>query len=351
MIINSKGFQNLDSIKDKREYFTKCYLDSNNKKVLYIHIPFCVRKCNYCICPTKTCSQNDFDVNTYVYDKFTSELLKYNEIFKNVKFDQLYIGGGTPTIISSLWLDKILERIPHVDEIKVKSIECSPEFISPSHIKILKKYGFNYISMGVQSLQENFCKWQNRYFVSKDRLLELSELFKKYEIYFNYDMICYFGKGDIRDLPMFFDDMCFLVNKCKPSSICVHQLHQIEFTEEKTKCLIGTLNKIIAETKGDYECVNSDLVYKDALIETIYQAEYRLVRENREFSHYMWNRYPSIPVKYYDVLAICTDDEVNVNSNVDNLVFVENSNKIGTIKYNDFIYDDYYSLRKRKGLL
>ena len=243
-----------------------------------------------------------------------------------------------------------MKKVPNIEKIRVKAIETSPETVTKEHLEVLTNYRFNYISMGVQSLQENYCKWQNRYFVSKERLIELSELFRRYNIYFNYDMICYFGKGDIRDIPTFLEDMVFITEKCKPSSICVHQLHQIDFSIEKTKQLIESLRYIIKNTNGEYECVNSELKDEDALMDTMYQAEYRLVREKRDFCHYMWKRYPSIPVKYYDVLALSGGECVNVNSNSGDIVFIENEGKLGRVEFKDFIYEDFYNIRKKKGL-
>ena len=349
MVLDKSNFEYLDNIEKKRAFFSKMYLNSYNKKVLYIHIPYCIRKCKYCICATKIYN-NTIDINRYVYESLVNEFTKYKKILESISFDQLYIGGGTPTIISPSCLDDILNMIPNLDKIGVKSIECSPETITSKHLDILKLHGFNYISMGVQSLQENFCKWQNRYFVSKKELYDISNMFRGYDIYFNYDMICYFGKGDIRDIPSFYDDMRYVTSTCKPSSVCVHQLHQIDFSEEKTRHLIHVINKIISESNGEYECVNSELKDEDVLFDTMYQAEYRIVKEKKDFCHYMWKRYPSIPVKYYDVLALSADINVSVNSNVDNIVFVENSDEIGKIEYKDFIYNDYYEIRKKKGL-
>ena len=204
--------------------------------------------------------------------------------------------------------------------------------------------------MGVQTLQQNISKWQNRQYVSKEELLVISNAFRESGIYFNYDMICYLGKGDIRDIPIFKEDLAFIMKECKPSSICVHQHHQIEFSVEKTTMLHNVLKELINSNDLDYECVNALLTEDEILMDTMYQAQYRLVREKQEFCHYMWKRYPMVPVKGYDVLGLGFNKNINVKSNASNLVFSESKNQLLKIVFQDFVYEDFEKVRRAKNL-
>ena len=76
------------------------------------------------------------------------------------------------------------------------------------------------------------------------------------------------GKGDFRDIPAFEHDLDFLMDKCKPSSINIHQMHQTEYTSEKMMKLIKIVRNAIVKHK-DYECINSNLNDDDVFNDTV----------------------------------------------------------------------------------
>lgn len=351
MLIKNFATQNKkasDSVNENRKLFIQKYLENSWKKVLYVHIPFCTSKCKYCICETKACNdENAFDRHIQLIKE---QINLYYDIFKSVKFEQVYFGGGTPTILDAKKLERLFTLIPDFEKIPIKCIECSPNTLSVEHLQLFQRYNFSFISMGVQTLQENICKWQNRYYVTKEELRLISKALSNSNIYFNYDMICYLGKGDIRDIPKFKEDLSYIMKYCKPSSICIHQHHQTEFSEEKTRYLINLLKELTDDKDLGYECINSQLEEEDVKFDTMYQAQYRLVREKRNFNHYMWKRYPMIPVKDYDVLGIGYMEKIQVKSNAKDLLFSESKNIITKIEFLDFVYEDYRNIRIKKHL-
>lgn len=347
-VTNSTAVDTFD-VDTSRALFIQRYLESPWKKVLYLHIPFCPSKCRYCICETRVCSDAE-QLHAFVYTTLVRQIEQYRPALENTRFDQLYIGGGTPTILDAALLREIFNRIPNLRNIPIKCVECSPNTLTFEHLELFTEYSFTFISMGVQSLQKNICKWQNRYHVTADEIVGISRVLAETGIYFNYDMICYLGKGDIRDIPAFEEDMLFLMQQCKPSSICVHQHHQIEFSCEKTRCLQNVLRNLVESPDLDYECINSLLLEEDITRDTMYQAQYRLVRERRDFCHYMWKRYPMVPVRGYDVLGLGFMDRIHVKSNVGDLIFAESRNQFTKVVYQDFVYDDFKQVRQIKGL-
>lgn len=109
---------------------------------LYVHIPYCVRKCPYCdfySVPDRT------DAGTYV-DAVLDELKNYNE-----NFDTVFIGGGTPTSIGGE-LVRLCEALPKADEF---TVEANPGTVDLELLKALKAVGVNRISFGVQSFNDN----------------------------------------------------------------------------------------------------------------------------------------------------------------------------------------------------
>ncbi len=340
-----------DGIVNKQDYFSNLYLqkiDNGNKKILYIHMPLCDEKCKYCICPSVPIRDKD-EVREYASKILKEQIKRYYYVLKNVVFDEIYFGGGTPTLMSAQELENIFYEIPNFIKISIKSIECSPSSITYEHLELFKKYRFSYISFGVQSLDSDICRWQNRRYISPDKIRFLSDTLRCFELYYNFDLICYMSDGDLRDLPYFKWDLEYLMQFCKPSSICIHQLHQSHFTCEKTQKLIELIRNALIQYP-EYECINSELLDEDILDDTMYRAEYRLVRENRNFKHYMWNKYPILPIYGFDILAIGTIRGVNIKSNVEDTLFLPAKDSIQKYRLRKEFAISEEMIRKRKGI-
>ncbi|MDY3928245.1 MAG: radical SAM family heme chaperone HemW [Clostridia bacterium] len=119
----------------------------NDFKGLYIHIPFCIRKCKYCDF-VSYCGQEEN------YDLYIEKLSEEAEEFKGENIDSVFIGGGTPTILSSAQLSKLLRTINNNFNISPDcefSIEANPKTLDKEKLQILKYGGVNRISVGVQS--------------------------------------------------------------------------------------------------------------------------------------------------------------------------------------------------------
>lgn len=116
---------------------------------VYVHLPFCLRKCPYCAFYSVSSTENKFI--PYV-QRLEKEALQYDA----GPVDSIYFGGGTPTalpaeVLSSL-LQNLLSRFPCKGEI---TLEANPATVSLSSLASLRKAGFNRISIGVQSLKDN----------------------------------------------------------------------------------------------------------------------------------------------------------------------------------------------------
>jgi len=121
---------------------------------LYIHIPFCKSRCLYCAFLTFA-GKSDW-VPAYV-DALLKEIRNRAKDYKNSQVETIYFGGGTPSFIDPLLIKKIVRHI--VAYFKVKpgaevTIECNPESVSKSGLKIYTTAGINRFSMGVQTLNK-----------------------------------------------------------------------------------------------------------------------------------------------------------------------------------------------------
>lgn len=122
---------------------------------LYIHIPFCVRKCGYC----------DFlsaPADEKARDRYVQALLMEIERYRETetadrKIKTLYIGGGTPSILSVDQLDCIMQKIKYTfnfcDDIEA-SMEMNPGTASKEKCRALYQMGINRLSIGLQSTND-----------------------------------------------------------------------------------------------------------------------------------------------------------------------------------------------------
>ncbi len=137
-------------------------------KACYIHIPFCSgKKCNYCSFisyPIHLISEND------IYDKLKGYIYTLiKEIDNNYQgelLSTLYFGGGTPSIVPAKLLEKVLSKL-NFDLNSEITIELNPEEGNYEYIKALNDIGFNRISVGSQTFNDNLLKLIGRKHDSK----------------------------------------------------------------------------------------------------------------------------------------------------------------------------------------
>jgi oxygen-independent coproporphyrinogen-3 oxidase len=121
---------------------------------IYIHIPFCQKRCSYC------------DFNTYAginhlipayVDAIVKEISIYGEMFDDqLPVKTIFLGGGTPTLLTTSHLGTILEKIfVHfkVDSAAEISLEANPGTVNLDYLKQIRRIGYNRISFGVQTSQ------------------------------------------------------------------------------------------------------------------------------------------------------------------------------------------------------
>jgi oxygen-independent coproporphyrinogen-3 oxidase len=118
---------------------------------LYIHIPFCKRRCGYC----DFYSVTDTRLITGFLDALFKEIDKYREEFR--EFDTVYIGGGTPSLLSLDQIKALLDKIRHDFTILSGAeitIEVNPADWGKNDLNKARDMGINRISIGVQSFNE-----------------------------------------------------------------------------------------------------------------------------------------------------------------------------------------------------
>jgi len=135
-------------------------------KGLYIHVPFCVRKCNYC----GFYSVDEFDegvLNRFV-EAVVAELRERIPFLKGSPYT-LYIGGGTPTLLPAELLDKIVDSVfSSLGEPREFTVEANPKTVSLKRLARLREMGVSRLSLGVQSFNDRLLKVLGRVHTSFD---------------------------------------------------------------------------------------------------------------------------------------------------------------------------------------
>ena len=151
--------------KDLSEVDILPFLKSDKPLSLYFHLPFCRSACYFCGCNVVYTSKADKRKRYIEYLKKELDLLsKHLDTSKVVR--QLHFGGGTPTFFSPDELNEIYTLIKsyfnNYEEDAEISVEIDPRFFSKEHMDVMKAYGVNRISFGVQDFNEETQKAVNR---------------------------------------------------------------------------------------------------------------------------------------------------------------------------------------------
>jgi oxygen-independent coproporphyrinogen-3 oxidase len=117
---------------------------------LYVHVPFCNYRCNFCYYATRV---GDERAQQERYVDALSRELEWVE--PGARLSQLFVGGGTPTVLPADLLDRMLARVFEVMPPTGQhghTVEASPESVTEDHVAVLRARGVHRVSMGVQSL-------------------------------------------------------------------------------------------------------------------------------------------------------------------------------------------------------
>lgn len=140
---------------------------------LYIHIPFCIGKCAYCSFFSRSAGEPEYDIYT---DKLI-ESIGYWAARVNRAVDTVYFGGGTPSLLGHDRLTKILNSVQNcfsvTDDAEI-TVEVNPSSTSDLDFRALRKAGFNRLSIGLQSFDENELRILGRIHNSKDAEITVS---------------------------------------------------------------------------------------------------------------------------------------------------------------------------------
>jgi len=139
---------------------------------LYIHIPFCIKKCHYC-------DFISFDNRSDIHEAYVHALIQEIGRYDKLDVDTIFIGGGTPSCILPKYIESILsacrKQFHFTDNVEI-SIEVNPATVDAEKLNMYRNAGINRISMGVQSMND-------------DELAALGRLHRSDDVRKSYDTI------------------------------------------------------------------------------------------------------------------------------------------------------------------
>ena len=190
---------------------------------IYIHIPFCRKRCHFCYFKVYT-DKNADDVERYI-DAAIQEMELYapKAFLGGRKPSFIYFGGGTPSYISSKQLTRLAEGMKRClpwDEAKEVAFECEPGTITEGKLKAIKELGVTRISLGIENFDDEILKANGRAHLSKeiDRSYDFARAIGFDQI--NIDLIA----GMVGETPQNWKECVRRTIAMSPESVTVYQM-------------------------------------------------------------------------------------------------------------------------------
>lgn len=141
---------------------------------LYIHIPFCSKRCLYC----DFFSNTDMAYKASYIEALTKEMELRNSYLQNEPVKTLYFGGGTPSQLNRVDFDKIFDSIFRnfdLSQCEEVTLEVNPDDVTPAYLRSLHTLPFNRISMGIQSFHPEDLVFLNRRHTSEQAIQAVND--------------------------------------------------------------------------------------------------------------------------------------------------------------------------------
>ena len=169
---------------------------------LYVHWPWCVRKCPYCDFNSHALPQKDL-THTYI-DALIADLEKGVPLAANRPLISIFIGGGTPSLIAPQELERFLNAVfsrfktnPNIEI----TLEANPGTVDTAHFKAYRELGINRLSMGIQSFNDALLKRLGRIHNRKEALRAIRIAQETFEN-FNLDVMFALPAQTLKELEM-----------------------------------------------------------------------------------------------------------------------------------------------------
>lgn len=198
---------------------------------IYIHVPFCMSKCNYCAFYSFACSNPDWE--KYAND-ICNELKFWSKKLGKINIPTIFFGGGTPSLMPVKIFEQIINCIRDnfvIDKNCEITLESNPGTLDKNKLTEFVSNGVNRLSVGVQSLKDDDLKFLGRKHNVK-QAINLLDIAMNIGLRVNADFIYGLPNQNVKSVI----DLCYGINDLKLSHVSMYEL-----TIEKNT-LFGKMN-------------------------------------------------------------------------------------------------------------
>ena len=318
-----------------QNHLLKSLKNFNPNKVpisLYIHLPWCEKRCPYC----------DFNINTNKLDgdeerllaALNQDLQDSMKYIQKRKFCSVYFGGGTPSLVSSKIIKRIIKNLNDMGHLKEEceiSFELNPKEVSHSYLNEIIAAGVNRVSIGIQSFDQGVLDSLERNHSTNDsyQAIKIASEFKNINI--SIDLIYAVMNQSIASLKQDIEIFC----KNKIDHLSLYQLT----IEPNTIFYKKELNIPSDKTIESMELAVKDILNKN----NIFQYEVSSWSKNNKVSKHNMNYW-----LYGDYLGIGpgAHSKITTENSITRMIklkkvgsYINNPSKIKIIKINESTYD------------
>src|SRR5690349_9242436 len=132
---------------------------------IYIHIPFCKKACTYCNFHFSTVLSSKPAMLQAILKELSLRSGDVGGYLQNEPIETIYFGGGTPSLLTQLELDAILQAIAQKFDVSTNAeitFEINPDDVNYEQLRNWRALGINRLSIGIQSFFEDDLRWMNR---------------------------------------------------------------------------------------------------------------------------------------------------------------------------------------------
>ena len=211
---------------------------------IYIHIPFCDKKCEYC------------DFCTFVrmekeYRKYVDYLIREIRMYPKFKYDTIYFGGGTPSVLPVGMIKEIMDELDWTGNAEI-TLELNPTDMTLEKLKEIREIGINRLSIGIQSFQNHVLKFIGRQHSSEDAISVYKMARKAGFNNITVDLMFGIPNQSIEDLQKDLN----ILKELKPENVSIYSLIWEEGTVFWNKLQKGILSEIDQDVEAQmYEMI------------------------------------------------------------------------------------------------
>lgn len=202
-----------------KKYFDEYPLLDTDRLQIYIDFPFCRSRCKFCVFGSNL--YEEYKDKIHIYENAVVSLVKdMKDVFPE-RVNNVYFGGGTPSLWSRDALIEIINNIPSYHNANTRTIEIHPFDLNDDLLDfVINDLNIKTVSIGIQSFDIQSNKDQHRIPANVDSVKHAVDVLHSHGRYVNIDLVALFNYEDNQGWEIYKNDLEILINEIHPDDIC-----------------------------------------------------------------------------------------------------------------------------------